>query len=157
RHDRGVTAVSLGMHLRVIACFAAELPLLLGRGSVRPVLRSSFGIGLDRPTTARANEAHAPATVCREFGCGTTIHIVYAMASNVRDGLVVLQSTAGPSSAVIALTVITRAIVDAAVEAHLRCPVAFLKGVLAVTVAPVAWRPEEVRTRRHDPCAWHPV
>lgn len=62
-----------------------------------------------------------------------------------------------PAAAVKTVSAIAEAIIDSAIEAHGRPPIACIKGVKAIRKAPVTGRPEETFLRRGQPGAGYPV
>src|SRR5262249_25656075 len=70
----------------------------------------------------------------------------------------VTQITPPPPLATIeAFTWIPVAVGDAAVEAHMRCPITGIPAISAVIPSPISGSPEQAWFRCHDPGAWHPV
>ena len=124
---------------------------------------------------------HAVVVFCREFTRGwasaesartaivaNTIHRVvvhHGTVVNVGDirhidagyGPVIEELSAPPFAPLKAPSVVTKAIIDAAVEANVRAPVTRMPEERASTPAPIAWRPEHARLRRHHPRARNPV
>ena len=76
---------------------------------------------------------------------------------DVVHGTVVVEAIAVPASTFITVAKISIAVVDAAVKANLRTPVAFVKEEGISAPAPISWRPEIADFRRLHPCAGHPV
>ena len=76
------------------------------------------------------------------------VHVIHAGV--VAEGSVV------PISAPIADATITKAVVDATIEADLRTPVAFIPGEGAVAPTPITRSPEQANGGRLDPCTRHP-
>jgi hypothetical protein len=74
-------------------------------------------------------------------------------------GPVVVEMAVAPVAAVIALAGIAEAIVDAAVIADGRGPVARIEDVIIVRIvpAPVTGGPQQIGSRRHRPVAGHPI
>ena len=62
-----------------------------------------------------------------------------------------------PTSAFVAFSKITEAIIDPAVETYLRTPVAVIEKKTFAAPTPIPWSPQETDFRRHHPCARHPV
>src|ERR1035441_9862426 len=62
-----------------------------------------------------------------------------------------------PAAASISLAEVTESVVDSAIEADFRAPVAIIEEESAVSPTPVARCPEEAFFRRHYPRAVHPV
>src|SRR5215469_2661925 len=70
---------------------------------------------------------------------------------------VVGKATAFPSAALIPNTAVAEAVVDAAVETHVRSPIPRVPDIYAVTPAPVTGSPQEAHLWWLNPCAGHPV
>jgi hypothetical protein len=70
---------------------------------------------------------------------------------------VVTQRAVIPIRAVIATAGITVAVVDAAIKANMRTPVARVPLVDVIVVAPPGRRPKRAYIRGHNPGAWNPV
>jgi len=69
------------------------------------------------------------------------IGVANDVASDVPNGRVVRKDASRPTAAVKAVTVITEAIIDAAVEAYRPAPVAAVPGIDTVAPAPIARGP----------------
>ena len=78
-------------------------------------------------------------------------------AAEIVHGSVVRKHAAAPEAAFIAGARVAEAIVDAAIEADLRAPVAIVENVTAADEAPVTGRPQQAGGRRLYPSARHPV
>jgi hypothetical protein len=70
---------------------------------------------------------------------------------------VVVEVAAAPITALVAVSYIAEAIVDAAIVANVMAPVAAIKVIAVIPVAPVAWRPECALVGSLDPHARYPV
>jgi hypothetical protein len=71
---------------------------------------------------------------------------------------VVSEDPTAPLAAGKAASTITEAIVNAAVKAYLRSPIAFMEDIdTAVSPAPISRRPKIARLRSLHPCARHPI
>lgn len=77
------------------------------------------------------------------------IHIVHRA--------VVVELSALPASALVAVTVISIAVTDSAIEADLLAPISVVENKSVAAPTPVRWSPEQTGFRCHDPRAWHPV
>src|SRR5579883_1967198 len=77
--------------------------------------------------------------------------------ADVVDGAVVEEGAMVPMAAVIAVAGVAVAIVDAAIEADFAPPIAGMESIAAAGPAPVGGRPQQLRLRRQDPGARHPV
>ena len=75
----------------------------------------------------------------------------------VRDRPVVVEVVVVPIAAVVAVTHITVAIVDAAVIADVRTPIAMIPAIVGIGPAPVAWRPKCTDIGGDDPHPGHPI
>src|SRR4051812_39554890 len=75
---------------------------------------------------------------------------------DVIDAAVVIEIPAVPIAAFIAFTEITEAVIDAAVEANVRAPIAGVPKICAAVKPPVTRGPQEARLRRDHPGAGHP-
>jgi hypothetical protein len=73
------------------------------------------------------------------------------------DCAVVVEVVSVPVAAVIAVTGVTEAVVDASIEADVEAPVATVEAPAAVVPTPVAGSPERSIVRRSAPCAGNPV
>ena len=76
---------------------------------------------------------------------------------NVVNRAVVVKVAAVPVAALVADADIAEAIIDAAVVADVRAPVATVEAVAMVMEAPVAGRPESAGVGSLNPCAGHPI
>jgi len=84
------------------------------------------------------------------------INVVYDRDVYIVDTAVIEKIAAAPVAAGVADAGITETVVDAAVEADLRSPVAGVPDVGAAIPAPVARRPEKSNRGRFDPSSRHP-
>src|SRR5512133_2650678 len=80
---------------------------------------------------------------------GGDVHIVYRT--------VVVKLSVLPTAAFIALTKVSVAVTDAAVETYCRTPVAVIENKSVASPTPVARGPEETDFRSHHPGTRHPV
>ncbi|AOB39933.1 hypothetical protein BBB43_14720 [Bordetella parapertussis] len=76
---------------------------------------------------------------------------------HIGDGAVVIEAVAVPVAAYVAEADVAIAVVDAAVKADVRTPIAAPPPVVAGIVGPVARRPQRARVGRQHPDAGHPV
>jgi hypothetical protein len=81
---------------------------------------------------------------------GLVVDVGDRRVRDVVDAAVVEESAAAPIAALVADAGIAVAIRDAAVEADFRTPIAIMKGIDAVVPAPISWRPQQLRFRRHS-------
>src|SRR5271154_3732605 len=113
-----------------------------------------LGIGLRSDTTRTAIEAgpqhsashHRPA-----------VHIADMRGADVHYGSVVEEMAAVPVATLKAVATKPKAVIDPAVEADMRSPVAGVPEISTSAPAPVARRPQKPRRRRQHPRAGHPV
>jgi hypothetical protein len=70
---------------------------------------------------------------------------------------VVVKLSVLPTSTFIALTKVSVAVTDPAVETYMRTPVAIIENISVVVPTPIARSPEETDFRSHDPCTRYPV
>src|SRR5581483_12054914 len=70
---------------------------------------------------------------------------------HIADGTVVEEMPAAPFPTIETHARISEAVIHAAIKADVRSPVADMPDVCAAAPSPVAGRPEQSRTRRHDP------
>src|SRR5579862_722212 len=85
------------------------------------------------------------------------IHIANIHDIDVGDAAVVEEVTAFPSASHKTLTKIAKAIINTAVEAHLRPPPAGVKKVSTVLPTPPRRSPQITNFGSLNPCSWHPV
>src|SRR6266481_5940520 len=88
---------------------------------------------------------------------GGVVGIVDIDDIDVGYGPVVVVDAATPISAGKADTGVAEPIVDAAIKAHVRTPVAAVPNIEAVPPSPIARSPEHAHHRRLHPRARHPV
>src|SRR5215831_1715187 len=85
---------------------------------------------------------------------GLVVHV-----RNVPDVVhrsVVEEGAAIPIPALVAETFIPETVNNAAVEAHVRTPIALVKNIDAISPAPITGRPEESRFGYQNPCSRYP-
>src|ERR1035441_10196610 len=87
---------------------------------------------------------------------GLVVNIVNVRGVHVIHRAVVAEGSVIPISAFIADTTIAEAVVDAAVEADMRAPIAFIPGVGVAAPTPIPGGPEEADFGSHDPGTRHP-
>ena len=142
--------------IAVSACGLDLLGLSCSRRGVREGLRltlCSARLCLDPALTT----VEADARSARRFNA-LVVGVVNDIHVDIVDRLVVVEVPIPPVAAAIADTAITKAVVDAAVEADMGTPVAFVEEVAtAVAITPVARRPEISRLWCLDPAAWHKI
>src|SRR5579883_778989 len=77
--------------------------------------------------------------------------------AEIVDRAIVEEDAMLPTAAFVPFSGIAVAVVDAAIEADARSPIAGMEDIGAGDPGPVARRPEQARPRRLDPGAGHPV
>ena len=118
--------------------------------------RSQFSrSGSHLQPTRSAVETHTGAAPV--FAHRVVVDVVYHGDVQVVDRAVVVEMAATPVAALIADTDIAKAVVDAAIVADMRTPVATVKAIAVVVVAPVAGGPESALVGSLNPSAGHPV
>src|SRR6202035_5262039 len=85
------------------------------------------------------------------------VHVGDVGRVDVGDRAVVVELVAAPAAALIALAAIAEAVVDAAVEADVRAPVAAAPHIDAALPAPVSGRPQQAHGGRQRPGSGYPV
>ncbi len=105
----------------------------------------------------------APATVKGYVGfvvhddCLVHVNVGDADGVHVHDGGVVEERSATPFAAAKARAAVSKAVVNPAVEANMRSPVAAIPCVDSVIPTPVAGGPQQARLRHFNPRAGNPV
>src|SRR6266567_2240041 len=87
---------------------------------------------------------------------GTVIDVGHICHADIGDRAVVVEPTTAPLSSEKPYTSVAKSVVNAAVEADVRPPVAGMPGIESASPTPVSRRPEHA-DRRHHPRAGHPV
>ena len=85
------------------------------------------------------------------------VDVVHHRDVDVVDRAVVIKVASAPVAALVAESHVAKAIVDAAIVADVLAPVAGVKPVGVIPVAPVAGGPERALVGSLNPCAGHPV
>src|SRR5208283_653605 len=88
---------------------------------------------------------------------GGVVNIVNVGDVHVAYGTVVEKVSAVPTTAFKAHTEISEAVIDPAVEAYVRPPIAVIENKSVAAPTPIGWSPQKTDFRRHHPCARHPV
>ena len=88
----------------------------------------------------------SPATIEADPACDgpadwPAIYCSDVRAAHVIDRAVIIEFPVSPVSALVAVSGVTAAIVDTAVEADLRPPIALVPNIKAVIPPPIAWSP----------------
>jgi hypothetical protein len=103
-----------------------------------------------------ADETHAisaPAVIVP----AVVINVMHDADVHIVVGAVVIEMAAAPVTALVADADVAETVVDAAVEADVRTPIATIKAVAAMPEAPISGRPESALVGSLDPPAGHPV
>src|ERR1700683_179437 len=87
---------------------------------------------------------------------GLAVNVVNVRDVQVVHRAVVVEGSVIPVSATIAHTAVAEAVVDAAVEADFRTPIAAIPGKSVVAPTPIAGSPEQASFRRFNPGARNP-
>src|SRR5271166_201956 len=116
--------------------------------------------GLFRCRRASVNPA-VPAVVADVVVRGVVDDGLVVNIVNIRDvyvihRAVVVETAVIPISALIADATVAEAIVDAAVKADIRAPVAFIPGKGVAAPTPITRRPEKANLGSHHPRTRHP-
>jgi hypothetical protein len=85
------------------------------------------------------------------------VHVMHHGNVDVVHGAVVIEMARIPVSTLVAGAYVPKAIVNAAIEADVRSPIATEEAIVVVCIAPVAGCPKRSRIRCLNPNAWHPV
>src|SRR3974390_1601677 len=88
---------------------------------------------------------------------GFVIDVTNVGDIHISNRTVVIEKSIVPASALEAPAKISKPVVDAAIEPHMRSPVAVIKEKRAVDPRPIWWRPEQPNFRSQYPCARDPV
>ena len=127
-----------------------------GRGMSLMASRQLRGSGAHLQSTRSAVEAHpgAAAVVSADAAVVDVMHHVYFHSV---DRAVVVEVPAAPVAALVPDADIAKAVIDAAIEADVRTPVATVKAITVIVVAPVAGRPERTLVGSLHPSAGNPI
>src|ERR1035437_1343611 len=101
------------------------------------------------------------ATVVADVGFAVdhsgVVNVVNFIHVHVVHGTVVEKVVVVPTPAFVTLTEITEAVIDSAIEAHVRPPIAVIENKSVAAPTPIGWSPQETDFRRHHPSSRHPV
>ena len=139
---------------------AGFLNLLLLRGDRRNSIAAGDGFVFGSGTGIHAAFAAVVADandVCVVVDDGGAIDDVDDVDVHVVDRAVVEKVALLPATTVIAVAEIPIAVIDAAVKAYVRAPIAFIENKAHAIPAPVGRSPEITGSRGHNPCARDPV
>jgi hypothetical protein len=152
--DRRLAVVRGSAQFRV-ATRSLYMFCLRGYGRDMPLMCGSFFLrsGARVDAAASAIEANA-GNVC--FVHSRVIHIVNNVDVYVEHRAVIEEVSVIPAPAFETVAKVTEAIVDPAVETHLRTPVTIIENVPAVSPTPIAGGPEKTYFRSQHPSSWHP-
>ena len=85
------------------------------------------------------------------------VHVVHDADIHVVDRAVVVEVTSAPVTALVAVTGVAKAVIDAAIIADVLTPIAGVIAVGVVPVAPVAGGPKCALVGSLNPCAGNPI
>jgi len=85
------------------------------------------------------------------------IYIVNVRDIHIRDGAVISQCAIVPISAVVTPAGVAEAVVDSAIKADVRTPIARMPDINVVLVSPVRRRPESIHPGSHYPHSGYPI
>ena len=151
----GAAFVHIVKLLAVLRGFALVLDLRRHRRSAG----SAEGCDLCRP---RPDVNAAATAIIRNARPVVDHHGAVVDVSNVDDvnavdRAVVVEVVAVPVAAIVAITGVTEAVVDAAIESDVQTPVTAEEAPAVVVPAPVSGSPERAVVRRSTPCPRNPV
>ena len=127
-----------------------------GRSMLLVASRQLGGPGSDLQPTRSAVEADtdaAPVLVAH----WAVIDVVYDVDVDIVVRTVVVEMAAAPVAALVAKSYIAKAVVHAAIVADVGTPVAAVKAVAVMVIAPIARGPKSALVGSLDPHAGHPV
>ena len=139
--DLGVAVIHAGALCRIGASGLRVFRLSLSRGEM-PLTRSSLLFRSGTRLNPAAATIEADAAVNADVD-PLVVDVMEAAAIEVVDGAVVKEVSAIPTAATVASAPITEAVIDAAVEADGRAPVALIEEIAAVAPTPIAGGPED--------------
>jgi hypothetical protein len=87
---------------------------------------------------------------------GVVVDVLRPRAVHIIEGAVVVEMAAAPVAALVTVADVAKAVIDTAIVADVLAPVAGVKPVGIIPVAPVAWGPESAFVRSLHPRAGHP-
>ena len=124
--------------------------------SVRLMHRRQLRRMRRRPDTTRS-AVITHAGVVGVAGHRAAVDVVHQRDVDVVDRAVVVEVASTPVTALVAVSNVAITVVDAAIVADVLTPVAWVKPVEVIPVAPVARGPECALVGSLNPCAGHPV
>jgi len=127
-----------------------------GRGMCLMTSRQFRGPGAHLQSALSAVEAHtcAAAVVSAD---AAVVNVMHHGDVHIVDRAVVIEVSAAPVAALVADADIAKAVVHAAIEADMRTPVATVKPIAVIVVAPVAGRPQRALVGSLHPSAGNPI
>src|SRR5579863_6210360 len=117
--------------------------------------RGLFRRGRARPGTT-ISAVIADVVVRSVVDDGLVIDVVNVGDIHIIHRAVVIEASVSPISALIADATVTKAVVNATVEADVRTPVAIVPGISIVAPAPISGSPEQANLGSHHPRSRHP-
>ena len=103
----------------------------------------------------------APTVVCNTIATAmwnrVFIDVMNGRGIHIRDAAIVLESVVIPIGAIISVARISEAVIDTAVKADMRPPIARMIDINAVAVTPVRWCPERSYPRSNYPRSRDPI
>jgi hypothetical protein len=127
-----------------------------GRSMLFMASRQFRGSGAHLQSALSAVEAHTDAAAAI-ISHGTVVNVMHNRSIHIVVGAVVVEMPTAPVAALVADADIAEAVIDAAIEADMRTPVATVKPIAVIVVAPVAGRPERALVGSLHPSAGNPV
>ena len=88
---------------------------------------------------------------------GAIVNVMHEGDVHVVVGTVVVEMATAPVASLVAEANVAKAVIDAAIEADVRTPIATVKAIAVVPVAPVAGGPKSTLVGSLNPPAGHPV
>ncbi len=127
------------------------------RCSVRLMHCRQFRRPRRRPDASRSAVVTHMGVVVVNDGHRAAVNVVHHGDVHVVDGAVVVEMAGAPVATLVAVSYVAIAIVDAAIVADVLAPIAGIKPVGVIPVAPVAGGPECTLVGSLNPRAGHPV
>jgi hypothetical protein len=109
-------------------------------------------------STIEADAIHDPVihhlVVDVDIAC---IHVVNHVNIHAIDGGVVAEVVMVPIAAIIAISGVSKAVIDATVEPDMQAPESVVEAIPSPIESPVARSPQSAHIRRCNPASWNPV
>ena len=118
--------------------------------------RQFCGPGAHLQSALSAVEAHTSAAAVVSAD-SAVVNVMHHGNVHIVNGAVVIEVPAAPVAALVADADIAEAVIHAAIEADMRTPVATVKAITVIVVAPVAGRPERALVGSLHPSAGNPI